>query len=608
MALYTSYNAARFEQTVRMIFLNSLLWRERVIVLQNVDLDTSDVQVGEALVVARRVLGANRALAPPAGVQHAYVDKFALVEAELGAAVVGIIASLSELGLSAAGLRTLVEWAAGGAEVSLRFSADLISSYAREESRNVVDVFSVTTRKATGFVGSVGAALVGDSTTRVTRTVTEHVWAVAAEWRVEAVRGTGRGERDVMRLAARAMGRGEHRTASKEVRPAARIDAAAEAPVTWLLLALDGAAPGLPARVVIDRSEATCKTPRRNPTAAAALACFDGLDRVFGAAAAFLQGDLAAAARAAAPETPPDLGSAHAGGLMVPAVLFDEEPQALEAERSAAVTAAAELPAEPAASLALPTPPPFSAEGAPPPSPVLDLRALNALLAEARVALRERLGEAARRAGGSGTALMLGGDEAAALVCAAYARRVTAHARDGLDYVEAMLRDQLVAAVGRVVGPADFDAYMRFHARRLFRPAYEPRPLCFAVRRSADHSPEGLIRIDAAPVGDAPAEPIFTVSAELPASPMRRMHFALSAETRVEFGGPVHLHAWLSTRFAGGAALQGAPLPPRTLSLVAAARQFSSFILLVGKSACVGGTASSRPSSCSWGRVRRHGP
>jgi hypothetical protein len=124
---------------------------------------------------------------------------------------------------------------------------------------------------------------------------------------------------------------------------------------------------------------------------------------------------------------------------------------------------------------------------------------------------------------------------------------------------------------------------MRFHARRLFRPRYEPRQLCFAVRRSADHSPEGLIRIDAAPVGDAPPEPIFTVSAELPASPARRMHFALSAETRVEFGGSVHLHAWLSTRFAGGAALRGSAPPPRSLALVAAARQFSSFILLVGK-------------------------
>ena len=157
----------------------------------------------------------------------------------------------------------------------------------------------------------------------------------------------------------------------------------------------------------------------------------------------------------------------------------------------------------------------------------------------------------------------------------------------------------------QVVTPADFDAYMRFHGRRLFRPEYEPRPLVYAVRRSPDHSPEGTLRINddgAAPTTFSPtaSEPIFAVSAASPASPLRPMSFALSAETRVPFGGEVHLHAWLAHRFSAGMGGDGAwygggatprhlryvgapPPPPRTLTLVASARQFSSYVLLVGR-------------------------
>eukprot|EP00662_Eupelagonemidae_sp_cell21_P056907 gene56907-biopygen11882 len=75
-------------------------------------------------------------------------------------------------------------------------------------------------------------------------------------------------------------------------------------------------------------------------------------------------------------------------------------------------------------------------------------------------------------------------------------------------WVEAMLRAQLVAAIGREVGPADFAEYGNakrelgvghnrdcqssiadsllhtdFHHRRLFRPEFRPAGFCYAVRR-----------------------------------------------------------------------------------------------------------------------------
>lgn len=386
-------------------------------------------QVRDAIVVARRVLGAERELALPADVPHAYADKYALVEAQLGSAAVGVLSALGELGLSPAALRTLVGWSAGGAEVTLRFSGAVTSEFVREERKEVTDPVSVTTVKR------AGGLLSSETTTRVTRTVTEFVWALAAEWRVEAVRGTGRGEGDVLLLASRANGRAEQRTSSKDARLPPRQATTAEAPLTWLLRALDASAPGLPARVVVDRSADSCKTPRRNATAEAALACFGSLDAVLSAVTGFVSGPLANAARLAFPDAPPQLDVARADDLVVPAVLFDTGAPA-RGQQAAGAAAATDAP--PASTLAL-LPPPDSAAPA-----VLDLSALNDVVAEARTALRVRVGDAALAAGGRGTSRLLGGEEAAALVGAAYALRLTAHARDGLDYVEGMLRDQLV--------------------------------------------------------------------------------------------------------------------------------------------------------------------
>ena len=53
------------------------------------------------------------------------------------------------------------------------------------------------------------------------------------------------------------------------------------------------------------------------------------------------------------------------------------------------------------------------------------------------------------------------------------------------------------------------------------------------------------------------------------------MEFALNATSTVKFGGERHLHGWMAHRFSGEA------MP--SLRLVAQARQFSSYIVLIGR-------------------------
>eukprot|EP01036_Dinobryon_divergens_P030974 gene30974-40302_t len=168
--------------------------------------------------------------------------------------------------------------------------------------------------------------------------------------------------------------------------------------------------------------------------------------------------------------------------------------------------------------------------------------------------------------------------------------------------IEALVRDQLVAALGREVTPTDFQLYMSFHNRRLFRPEYRPVPFSYAVRRSPLHSPEGSVRLEmladdarsfpspspsASPSpfpspGNGGYQPIETFcrseafgEAGSGSGCRPEMSMAISATTRVRFRGTAHLHGWLAQSFSDSP-------PSAKVRIVATARQFSSFIVLLG--------------------------
>lgn len=55
------------------------------------------------------------------------------------------------------------------------------------------------------------------------------------------------------------------------------------------------------------------------------------------------------------------------------------------------------------------------------------------------------------------------------------------HFSDGVDYVESLLRKQLIAAIGKELSPVDFTYYMEFHNRNIFKEEYGPVPFSYAV-------------------------------------------------------------------------------------------------------------------------------
>ena len=136
-------------------------------------------------------------------------------------------------------------------------------------------------------------------------------------------------------------------------------------------------------------------------------------------------------------------------------------------------------------------------------------------------------------------------------------------------YVEDMMHKQLVAAIGKEVTPKDFERYMRYHEKRLFAGEYGPLPFCYAIRRPG-HYPEGTVAIE-----NEGNDPIFALTRLVPAEESAPMTFKINAATDITFNGKRYLHAFVANKFGNQ--------PGTTLQVVAHARQFSCFMLLLGR-------------------------
>ena len=111
-----------------------------------------------------------------------------------------------------------------------------------------------------------------------------------------------------------------------------------------------------------------------------------------------------------------------------------------------------------------------------------------------------------------------------------------------------------------------FTRYMDYHNRQLYQAEFAPRGFCYSVRRP-DHYPEGILSIE----NSNDDQPVLTTCLHRPDG--HPMKFSLSAAVKVAFEGEHYVHSTVFHQFSN------ASLP--ALRLIARARQFSSFILMV---------------------------
>ena len=124
-----------------------------------------------------------------------------------------------------------------------------------------------------------------------------------------------------------------------------------------------------------------------------------------------------------------------------------------------------------------------------------------------------------------------------------------------VDAVEAMLRRQLVEAIGKELTPTDFAAYMVHHRRTLFKPDFTPQAFSYPIRRP-DHYPEGILSLET----DGDHQPIATTVRYRQVG--HAMRLPLGAGMEVQLQGEHFVHAQVLHQFSCNPG-QGPAAPPR---------------------------------------------
>jgi hypothetical protein len=544
-------------------------------------------KVDSALGQVATILANTRNPTYAADVPHKYGDKYGLAEFIVNSAVAADLTVLELLGLTADGLKTLVDWAKKRS-VTLRLKAEERCEFDREEKRKV--------ESSTEHVTEVKSSVFGKANIshKTYTTVVEQFWKFDFEYELFAFRGNKPTSDDDRLVFQTRKGRIELKTTdgSKDSppRPKIVVRPAIDVQITWMLNQIEADATKLAFK--IDRNEATCKTPRRNPAVEESLNWFALFQNWCNSVKHYFRFDLFAVATGYSEEKSLDLASLDGSSLFVPVLplfedgvfqgapaITDGKPGAGSSSSSAALESTAVV--VPGGALVLASGALSATSSL---TAVLPASDLAKFLQEQKRAILEKFGEL-EKTFPVGNAKLISTKEANMIVVLDHAQKITEHHHDGIEYIEFMLRKQLISAIGREIGPIDFSNYMRFHNRKLFREEYEPRPFSHAIRRP-DHYPEGTVSIEAKNHDGTMAEPVYTTSRHIPAAEATPMRFPISASADVVFGGDRYLHAMVMHEFDG--------VSGNNMTLCARARQFSSFILVVGR---IGGATLFEPKA-----------
>jgi hypothetical protein len=517
-------------------------------------------QVDKAVRMAARVLENDRAPTLLGDVPHSYMDKFLLAERLVNVGIAAELNCMQELMIGMGGgggggggdeqWYVMRGWVAAGNTVSLRLARTERSTLVGTQEREVV--VSAGKTKSHGLFGRRKT-----TSQKTVRYEVDTTWRLENEFEIFAQAGA-EGTEPPLRLHG-GISRCETTTTSDRgasvPRPAGirrelwaqGDDGVHRLPsldlnITWLLENLN--ADTLRACFTIDRAAVGCRTPRRNVECEAAVSSLRELSEWCGAIERYFFSDRPAMWAPARWRQ-----SLNTTSLFVPVIpLFEAAPEpgpgpGPEPEQELEPGEAQSLPAD-----------------------------VHRFLAQQHASLCRKQDEL-KQAFPPEEGLANSKEEAGLIVGCRHAIDIARATVDSLGYIEELLREQLVAAVGQEIQAADLELFIRWHDSHLFRREFRPLPFCYDVRRG-DACPEGTLSFEG-----PDNVPVCTTVRRVPSEEADPMRCVLHAGTSVVIGGERFVHGLVRTQFEE----EGQSQRDSALTFVARARQFSSFMLLVGK-------------------------
>mmetsp|Transcript_26416 Transcript_26416/g.47909 ORF Transcript_26416/g.47909 Transcript_26416/m.47909 type:complete len:983 (-) Transcript_26416:1528-4476(-) len=519
-------------------------------------------QVNDALKSVQKILNLTRTPRYAADSEESvYEDKFGLAEFLTNVALAAQLNTLERMGLTKDKLQELFEIVhKEQRSVTLRFEAHETCAFLDEK---IVTIESPRQEVLSMKIEETKSEDATSATTtnyerKVVTKVTEYRWNVHVEYTLVCFAGSDAHDNPVV-LQSRASSTILTTTGNKEAPVPKRKDyAPMDVSLTWLLqsLTLDHVC-----HFRIDRSKVETRTPRRNEEIDQALEYFKNMAHWSHQFRDFFltqveRNILGSHHSSDLASRPSSFGTIDTAGVFVPVLpLMESRSTSDETEEVPPTTLTVSL---------------RETNGK---SPLLSLGDIDCFLKEqcrsldeVSSSLEKTFGKDEEQSQG-----LLTGREAVLYMLCQHLVDLEQHLRDGVDSIEQMLHNQIVSAIGKEVQPKDFQEFVRFHNQKIFHPNYAPKPFCYAIRRP-NRYPVGVISIE----DDGEKEPIETIVRHiLGGDTSPPMFIPINAATRVEFTGERYLHAWIRHRFASDS-------NPSQFKLIARARQFSSFLLLVG--------------------------
>jgi hypothetical protein len=536
--------------------------------------------VNDALQTVKRILEVERDPRLAETVEHEYVDKYLLADQVTNMSLIALMNVFESMGLTKKHLEKIA--ASPSSSKTLRFQATDSCKFLKEQVVNVhVDSESkqTTTEEISNDSRASFSFRTGRSTIqKVVKEVKEYHWNVDVQWELFLYSGSDL-EATKQILSSRTTSMVVVLQSDKKAPlPEYRDHPPAELPVTWFFQQVDISA--AKAKFSIDRT--VSKTPLRNDQVNEALGNMAAWkDWAFNVRKYFvtnIQKDIVEkhnpAIITADSNSMPMLSSVSASKVFVPLLPLLEKPNE---DTSAATVSTAN--AEWKASFSLSTGTGDNGKT----TPLLSMEDMHRFLNEQIRSLQEKTGALERMFPNRNHVKLHSVSEATFVMLCLHITSICQRYVQCMEYMERMLEEQLVAAIGKRVTADDLDAFCRFHYSRLFHP--RPVPFCHSIRQPG-HYPVGMVSIECTTDGTAThmshtddnhknRKPIDTFVRRITGTEETKnsLKIPLNAAVTVELTGETFLHGWVNHRFQA---------KKKKYELIARARQFSSYLLLVG--------------------------